>query len=82
MSIVNSAHSITINHQPSTINPRGVTLVPRYRVARNQSPGSGKRHLRNLGRPQDRSGGLTKGAPSPSTMNYSHCNINLRGQEL
>ncbi|MFH7029996.1 MAG: hypothetical protein ACHBN1_32685 [Heteroscytonema crispum UTEX LB 1556] len=51
-----------VHGSPLTINPSGVTLVPRYRVARNQSPGSGKRHLRNLGRPQDRSGGPTKGA--------------------
>ncbi|MFH7026223.1 MAG: hypothetical protein ACHBN1_12665 [Heteroscytonema crispum UTEX LB 1556] len=28
----------------------------------SQSPGSGKRHLLHLGRPQDRSGGPTKGA--------------------
>ncbi|MFH7027903.1 MAG: hypothetical protein ACHBN1_21525 [Heteroscytonema crispum UTEX LB 1556] len=56
------------NHQPTT-NPRGVTLVPRYREALHQSPGSGKRHLRPLGRPQDRSGSPTKGAPSPPTNN-------------
>ncbi|MFH7027638.1 MAG: hypothetical protein ACHBN1_20125 [Heteroscytonema crispum UTEX LB 1556] len=35
-----------------TTNPRGV----------HQSPGSGKRHLLHLGRPQDRSGSPTKGA--------------------
>ncbi|MFH7026969.1 MAG: hypothetical protein ACHBN1_16565 [Heteroscytonema crispum UTEX LB 1556] len=60
-----------------------MTLVPRYREALHQSPGSGKRHLRPLGRPQDRSGGPTKGAkrsggnlpdcrlraPSPLTIN-------------
>ncbi|MFH7025799.1 MAG: hypothetical protein ACHBN1_10435 [Heteroscytonema crispum UTEX LB 1556] len=62
----------TTNNQPPTTNPRGVTLVPtldyslslryRYREALHQSPGSGKRHLLHLGRPQDRSGGPTKGA--------------------
>ncbi|MFH7026778.1 MAG: hypothetical protein ACHBN1_15545 [Heteroscytonema crispum UTEX LB 1556] len=54
------------------MNPSGVTLVPtldyslslryRYRVALHQSPGSGKRHLLHLARPQDRSGSPTKGA--------------------
>ncbi|MFH7026885.1 MAG: hypothetical protein ACHBN1_16110 [Heteroscytonema crispum UTEX LB 1556] len=43
---------MTVNRQLTTNNPSGV----------HQSPGSGKRHLRNLARPQDRSGGPTKGA--------------------
>ncbi|MFH7030560.1 MAG: hypothetical protein ACHBN1_35690 [Heteroscytonema crispum UTEX LB 1556] len=37
-----------------TINPRGVTLVPRYREALHQSPGSGN---------------PTKSAGLPSTIN-------------
>ncbi|MFH7029861.1 MAG: hypothetical protein ACHBN1_31980 [Heteroscytonema crispum UTEX LB 1556] len=40
--------------RPFTTNPFGVTLVPRYREALHQSPGSGN---------------PTKGAPSPPTIN-------------
>ncbi|MFH7029138.1 MAG: hypothetical protein ACHBN1_28030 [Heteroscytonema crispum UTEX LB 1556] len=47
---------------PPTTNPGGV----------HQSPGSGKRHLLHLGRPQDRSGSPTKGAPSPPTLFLFH----------
>ncbi|MFH7030826.1 MAG: hypothetical protein ACHBN1_37130 [Heteroscytonema crispum UTEX LB 1556] len=53
---------MVVDCYPLPTNPFGVTLVPRYREARNQSPGSGKRHLLHLARPQDRSGSPTKGA--------------------
>ncbi|MFH7026301.1 MAG: hypothetical protein ACHBN1_13075 [Heteroscytonema crispum UTEX LB 1556] len=33
-----------------------------FTLRTSQSPGSGKRHLLHLARPQDRSGGPTKGA--------------------
>ncbi|MFH7030083.1 MAG: hypothetical protein ACHBN1_33175 [Heteroscytonema crispum UTEX LB 1556] len=35
-----------------TTNPFGVTLVPRYREALHQSPGSGKRHCDPWGDPK------------------------------
>ncbi|MFH7028086.1 MAG: hypothetical protein ACHBN1_22460 [Heteroscytonema crispum UTEX LB 1556] len=76
------AGSPSTNHyQPTAPNPFGVTLVPRYRVARNQSPGSGKRHcdpwpdpktaVADLPRARSSPGGIfptaDASAPSPPT---------------
>ncbi|MFH7025361.1 MAG: hypothetical protein ACHBN1_08140 [Heteroscytonema crispum UTEX LB 1556] len=45
----------------------GGQATTNYPSLLHPSPGSGKRHLLHLGRPQDRSGSPTKGAGEPAT---------------